>query len=74
MDRAAQANKKTLALLVKPDRPTPSNTFSARSSHNDTESGIKSWGTARFCRGRHISAPMCDQSTECNPHWHIIKA
>ena len=30
-DRAAEANKKTLALLLKPESPTPSNTGSARS-------------------------------------------
>ena len=48
-DRAAYANKKTLALLLKPASPIPSNTGSARSFQRDTERGQKSCGTARFC-------------------------
>ena len=30
-----------------------------------------SCGAARFCSVEIISIPMCDQSTACNPHWHI---
>ena len=52
------ANKKALALLLKPATPTPSNTGSAWLFHRDR---------AR----RRISIPMCDQSSACNPHWHI---
>ena len=47
--RAAWANKKTLALLLKPASPTPSNTASARSFWRDTERGIKVLRYARFC-------------------------
>ena len=47
-DRAAEANKKALALLLKPASPTPSNMLLARSFQRDTERGIKSCGTARF--------------------------
>ena len=38
-DRAAQLNKKALALFLKSARPTPSNTGSARSFQRDTERG-----------------------------------
>ena len=52
-DRAVKANKKALALLLKPASPTPSNTGSARSFQRDTESGTK---VPRYCevlqRGR----------------------
>ena len=34
------ANKKALALLLKPSSPTPSNTGSQRLFHRDTEMGI----------------------------------
>ena len=40
-DRAAYANKKALALLLKPASPTPSKTELARSFQRDTEKGIK---------------------------------
>ena len=40
-NRAAQANKEALALLLKPVNPTPSNTGLARSFQRDTEKGIK---------------------------------
>ena len=40
-DRAAEVNKKALALLLKPSSPTPSNTGLARSFQRDTERGIK---------------------------------
>ena len=40
-DRAAYANTKALALLLKHARPTPSNTGLARSFQRDTERGIK---------------------------------
>ena len=40
-DRAVYANKKALALLLKPASPTPSNTGSARSFKNYTKRGIK---------------------------------
>ena len=40
-DRAAQANKEALALLLKPASPTPSKTELARSFQRDTENGIK---------------------------------
>ena len=40
-NRAAQANKKALALLLKPASPTSSNTGSARAFQIDTESGTK---------------------------------
>ena len=40
-DRAAKANKKALALLLKPASPTPSNTGLVRSFQRDTEKGIK---------------------------------
>ena len=40
-DGAALANKEALALLLKPDSPTPSNTGLARSFQRDTEKGIK---------------------------------
>ena len=45
-DRAALANKKALALLLKPASPTPSNTGLARSFQRDTEKGIK---VMRYC-------------------------
>ena len=48
-DRAAQANKKALALLLKPASPTLSNTGLARLFQRDTEKGIKSCLTVRFC-------------------------
>ena len=38
---SSKANKKALALLLKPASPTPSNTGSLRSFHRDTETGIK---------------------------------
>ena len=40
-DRAAYANRKALALLLKPASPTPSNTELARSFQRDTKKGIK---------------------------------
>ena len=40
-DRAAYANKKTMALILKPASSTPSNTRSARSFQRDTERRIK---------------------------------
>ena len=40
-DRAAEADKKALVLLLKPARPSPSNTRSARSFQIDTERAIK---------------------------------
>ena len=40
-DRAAQANKEALALLLKPASPTPSKTELARSFQKDNEKGIK---------------------------------
>ena len=40
-DRAAYANKKAWALLLKPASPTPSNTELARSFQRHTERGIK---------------------------------
>ena len=40
-DRAAEAIKKALALLLKPESPTPSNTWLARSFRRDTERGRK---------------------------------
>ena len=46
----AWANKKTLAVLLKPTSPTPSNTGLTRSFQRDTERAIKSCGAARFCR------------------------
>ena len=46
MERAAIANKKALALLLKPASPTPSNTGSLRSFHRDTDKGIK---VRRYC-------------------------
>ena len=68
-DRAAEANKEVLALLLKTASPTPSITGLARSFQKDTENGIK---VLLYCKGfRCISSPMCDQSTACNPHWHI---
>ena len=50
-DKAAQANKEALALLLKPASPTPSKTGLARSLKRDTENRIKVLlpGTARFC-------------------------
>ena len=38
---SSKANKKALALLLKPASPTPSNTGSLRSFHRDTEKIIK---------------------------------
>ena len=46
-DRAAYANKKALALLLKPASPTPSNTGSARSFQRDTVRGTK---VLRYCK------------------------
>ena len=40
-DRASYANKKALALYLKPASLTPSNTGLARLFHRDTERGIK---------------------------------
>ena len=45
-DRAAQGNKKALALLLKPASHTPLNTGSARSFQRDTERGTK---FLRYC-------------------------
>ena len=65
-DRAAQANKKALALLLKPESPTPSNTLQYRVSkivpegHRD---GNKSLAILRgSAADRCISVPMCDQN------------
>ena len=47
---SSQANKKALALLLKPASPTPSNMGAIRSFHRDTGKGIKVRRyTARFC-------------------------
>ena len=70
-DTAAYANKKALALLLKPSSPTPSNTGSARSFQRDTERGMKIQRTAGTAARLRISIPMCDQGTACNQHWHI---
>ena len=40
-ERADHANRKTLALLLKPASPTPSNTGSLRSFQRDTDRGTK---------------------------------
>ena len=40
-ERTDHANRKTLALLLKPASPTPSNTGSLRSFQRDTEMGTK---------------------------------
>ena len=40
-ERADHANRKALALLLKPGSPTPSNTGSLRSFQRDTERGTK---------------------------------
>ena len=40
-ERADHANRKALALLLKPASPTPSNTGSLRSFQRDTERGTK---------------------------------
>ena len=40
-ERADRANRKALALLLKPASPTPSNTGSLRSFQRDTERGTK---------------------------------
>ena len=46
----SQANKKALALLLKPASPTPSNMGAIRSFHRDTDKGIKVRRyTAKFC-------------------------
>ena len=45
-DRAAYANQKALALLLKPASPTPLNTGSAKSFQRDTERGTK---VLRYC-------------------------
>ena len=60
-----------MALLLKPASPTPSNAGLARSFQRDTEKGIKVQLYRGFVAKRCISVPMCDQSTACNPHWHI---
>ena len=42
MERAAEVNKKVLALLLKPASPTPSNTcMVSKLFHRDTENRIK---------------------------------
>ena len=67
-----QANKKALDLLLKPANPTPSNTGSTRPFQRDTERRIKVlWYCEVLQRGGPKSIPMCDQSTACNPDWHI---
>ena len=40
MTEISGANKKALAMLLKPASPTPSNTGSLRSFHRDTDQGI----------------------------------
>ena len=40
-ERADHANRKALALLLKPASPTPSNIWSLRSFQRDTERGTK---------------------------------
>ena len=70
--RAALTNKKALALLLKPASPTPSITGSKRLFHRHWE-GNKSPAVLRgFAERACISTPMSDQSTACNPHWHIL--
>ena len=46
MDRTTLANKKALALLLKPTSPKQSNMGLARSFQRDTEKGIK---VLRYC-------------------------
>ena len=48
-DRAADANKKSLTLLVIIASSTPSNKGSARSFQRDTDRGIKVMRCCRFC-------------------------
>ena len=51
------------------DFPTPSNRGYREEEHWDMN---KSPAVLRGSAARRrISTPMCDQSTECNPHWHI---
>ena len=60
-DRAAQANKKALALLLKPATLTPSNTKSANRSGGTLRGEEKSCGTARGSAAKQrISISMCD--------------
>ena len=70
-DRAAWANKKTLALLTKPFSTTPSDTGLARSFQRDTERGIKVLLYCEVLQRGDPYVPMCDEGSACNPQWHI---
>ena len=65
-ERADHANRKALALLLKPASPTPSNTGSLRSFQRDTSAILRSPTTRRRER-----VPMSNQSTTSNTRRHI---
>ena len=72
-ERADHANRKALALLMKPASPTSSNTGSLRSFQRDTERGTKH---LRYCMRspttrRRERVPMSNQSTTSNTRRHI---
>ena len=69
-ERADHANRKALALLLKPASPTPSNTGSQRSSQRDTERGTKLLGYWEVLQGGE-RVPMSNQSNKSNTRRHI---
>ena len=69
-ERADHANRKALALLLKPASPTPSNTGSLRSFQRDT--GHKASAILRsHTTRRRERVPLNNQSTTSNTRRHI---
>ena len=66
-DRAASANKEALALLLKPAVDPVSKIVPEGNRDGNKSPAVLQGSAAR----RFISVPMCDQSTACNPRWHI---
>ena len=70
-ERADHANRKALALLLKPASPTPSNTGSLRSFQRDTERAQSFWILRSPTTRRCERVPMSNQSTTSNMRRHI---
>ena len=72
-ERADHADRKALALLLKPVSPTPSNTWSLRSFQRDTERGTASAILRSPTTRRRERVPMSNQGTTRNTSRHIWK-
>ena len=71
-DRAAYANKEALALPLKPASPNTIEYGVSKIVPEGHREGNKSPAILQGSAARRcISVSMCDQSTACNPHWHI---